>query len=110
MCGRTKRPVKRGKRMRTLILNGSPRKNGDTAALVEAFCQELEGEVRMLTPDDGILPCSDCRRCKVLPGCSIQDKMQEAIGQESENSFVGNPLETGQVVVSEFPDYADRIE
>ena len=39
----------------------------------------------------------------------IQDKMQEAIGQESENSFVGNPLETGQVVVSEFPDYADRI-
>ena len=39
----------------------------------------------------------------------IQDKMQEAIGQESENSFVGNPLETGQVAVSEFPDYADRI-
>ena len=39
----------------------------------------------------------------------IQDKMQEAIAQESENSFVGNPLETGQVAVSEFPDYADRI-
>lgn len=39
----------------------------------------------------------------------IQDKMQEAIGQEGENSFVGNPLETGQVAVSEFPDYADRI-
>ena len=32
----------------------------------------------------------------------IQDKMQEAIGQESENSFVGNPLETGQVVVLNF--------
>lgn len=39
----------------------------------------------------------------------IQDKMQEAIGQEGENSFVGNPLETGQVAVSEFPGYADRI-
>ena len=86
--------MKRGKRMRTLILNGSPRKNGDTAVLVEAFCQELEGEVRMLTPDDGILPCSDCRRCKVLPGCSIQDKMQDIYPYltECDNVVLASPV------------------
>lgn len=63
--------------MKTLILNGSPRKNGDVQALVEAFSQELKGEVRTLTFWDNISPCLDCRRCWERPGCGIQDRMQE---------------------------------
>ncbi len=63
--------------MKTLILNGSPRRNGDTAALVDALTRELRGEVRQLTMYDRISPCLDCRYCWTHPGCAVQDKMQQ---------------------------------
>lgn len=63
--------------MKTLILNGSTKKNGDTHALVDAFTGALEGEVRSITYFDHITPYLDCCRCWKRPGCSIDDKMQE---------------------------------
>lgn len=63
--------------MKTLIFNGTTRKNGDTQALVDAFTAALHGEVRSLTYFDNISPCLDCRRCWKQPGCCLQDKMQE---------------------------------
>ncbi|MBQ8578468.1 MAG: flavodoxin family protein [Clostridia bacterium] len=63
--------------MKTLIINGSPRKNGDTQALIDAFCQGVAGEVRILSEKDNISPCTDCRRCWKTPGCSMGDGMQE---------------------------------
>lgn len=63
--------------MKTLILNGSPRKNGDVQALAEAFAKGLKGEVQTLTFWDKVSPCLDCRRCWERPGCCIQDRMQE---------------------------------
>jgi len=63
--------------MKTLILNGSPRKNGDIAALLDAFIGELKGEVRVLSMYDGVSPCLDCRYCWTRPGCAVQDGMQE---------------------------------
>lgn len=62
--------------MKTLILNGSTRKNGDVQALVEAFAKGLKGEVRTLTFWDSLSPCLDCRRCWKQPGCCVQDRMQ----------------------------------
>ena len=37
-----------GKLMRTLILNGSPRPQGDTAHLIQALRRELPGEVEQV--------------------------------------------------------------
>jgi multimeric flavodoxin WrbA len=63
--------------LKTLILNGSTRKNGDVQALVEAFIEGLCGEAQILTAGDNISPCLDCRRCWEHPGCCIQDAMQK---------------------------------
>ena len=58
--------------MYTLIVNGSPRPNGDTAALIRAFCGELPGEWEILNVRDGkTAPCLDCRRFySILNGLS----------------------------------------
>ena len=34
--------------MKTLILNGSPRKNGDTASLIEKITEKIVGEYRIV--------------------------------------------------------------
>lgn len=62
--------------MKTLVINGSPKKNGDTAALIDALTRHLEGEVRVISCRDNISPCIDCRACWRRPGCAVQDDMQ----------------------------------
>lgn len=63
--------------MKTLIINGSPRKNGDTGALIDALQSQLTGEVRVISCRDNISPCIDCRFCWKNEGCAIRDDMQE---------------------------------
>ena len=66
--------------MRTLIFDGSPHRNGDTAAMIEAFCTELGGDVervRAYELQGKIAACVDCRACWKKPGCAIKDGMQE---------------------------------
>lgn len=63
--------------MKTLIINGSPRKNGDTQALIDAFVSELSGEYRIVSCDDHISPCIDCRYCWSNDGCALRDAMQD---------------------------------
>ncbi len=44
--------------MKTLILNGSPKRNGDTAALIREFTKHLNGDVRVVSSHfDNISPC-----------------------------------------------------
>lgn len=64
--------------MYTLIVNGSPRPNGDTAALIRAFCGELPGKWEVLNVrDEKTAPCLDCRRCHTREGCALRDGMDE---------------------------------
>ena len=64
--------------MRTLIFNGSARKNGDTQSLIEELTRQLEGEVRIINAHDcNVRACIDCRRCWEKPECSIQDDWQQ---------------------------------
>ena len=62
--------------MKTLIINGSPKRNGDTAAMIAQLMQYLEGEVRVISCRDNISPCIDCRFCWNNEGCAVQDDMQ----------------------------------
>lgn len=62
---------------------GSPRKNGNTAALLEPFCQELTrlgAEVRTVRLyERDIQPCTACRACQqdwTAFGCSRRDDGQ----------------------------------
>ena len=61
--------------MKTLVLNGSTRRGGDTDALVDAFLAELGGEVRVVGAADDIAPCRDCRACVMREGCTLHDGM-----------------------------------
>lgn len=62
---------------KTLIINGSPKKNGDTTAMIECLSRHLTGEVRVVSCRDDISPCIDCRFCWTHEGCALQDDMQE---------------------------------
>lgn len=80
--------------MKTLIFNGSPKKNGDTEALINEMMKYLNGEVKILSFHDNISPCIDCRHCWSSPGCSINDKMGEIYPylEECDNIIVASPI------------------
>lgn len=81
--------------MHTLILNGSPHKNGDTAALLAALRENLHGEVTQIDCYRAdISPCTDCRWCTKNPGCAIRDGMQEIypIIETCDNIIIASPV------------------
>ena len=64
--------------MKTLILNGSPRKNGDTVGLINKLTEQLNGEYKIVDVYySDISACVDCRYCWNNDGCSIKDEMTE---------------------------------
>ena len=82
-------------RIKTLIINGSPRKNGDTMALIKEMLNHLNGEFKLIgTYYDDISPCIDCRYCWQNQGCSIKDEMQEVyrLLDEVDNIILASPL------------------
>lgn len=81
--------------MHTLILNGSPHKNGDTAALIAALRENLHGEVTQIDCYRALIsPCTDCRWCTKNPGCAIQDAMQDVypILETCDNIVIASPV------------------
>lgn len=91
--------------MKTLIFNGSPRKNGNTSALVGELIRRLDGEVKIVRAYDcGVKPCVDCRFCWENNGCAIKDGMQAIYEdiREADNIVVASPMHftelTGQLL------------
>ena len=81
--------------MKTLIWNGSPRKNGSTAYLISELEQALNGEVRVVDVyREAIGPCLDCRDCWKEPGCIRQDAMQEIYSEiiACDNIVIASPV------------------
>lgn len=59
--------------MKTLIINGSPRQNGDTVSLINEISQHLNGEILVVNCfESKITPCIDCRACWRNAGCYDQ--------------------------------------
>ena len=82
--------------MKTLILNGSPRKNGDTVSLIREVTQKLPGECRTVDAYYcDISPCVDCRYCREHSRrCAIEDEMQQVYDciQECDNIIIASPV------------------
>jgi multimeric flavodoxin WrbA len=81
--------------MKTLILNGSPRKNGDTVSLLNILKKNLAGEVKIVDAYYcNVAPCIDCRYCWKNPGCCVKDEMQEiyAYIEECDNVLIASPV------------------
>ena len=81
--------------MKTLILNGSPRKHGDTASLLEIFRCGMGGEIFQTDAYYAeISPCTDCRFCRTHPACAVKDGMQEIYDllPECDNIVIASPI------------------
>ncbi len=100
--------------MKTLILNGSPRKNGDTVSLINKLTEQLRGEYKIVDAYyANISPCIDCRYCWSSDGCSVDDEMTEIYDYiiDCDNVVIASPIyfsqPTGKIldVCSRFQTY-----
>lgn len=81
--------------MYTLILNGSPRKNGDTRKLIDMVTDKLNSDFKVIdTFFEDIKPCNDCRRCHSSNSCSINDDMTKFFDDiiSADNIILASPL------------------
>ena len=81
--------------MKACILQGSPRRNGNTAALVEPFCEELTRLGAEVTSvhlyEKDIRPCLACRACQrdwTVFGCCQQDDGQALFDLVRESDLI----------------------
>ena len=104
--------------MKTLILNGSPRKDEDTVFLINKLLSRLQGEYKIIdcyTAD--IAPCIDCRCCREKLSCPIKDEMQEfyAYLLECDNLILASPVHYAELssdllkVASRFQIYSSAL-
>ncbi len=79
--------------MKTLIINGSPRRNGDTSALLAELREQLNGQiVEVSAYYDKIAPCTDCRLCWEEKGCVIKDDMTKIYKDDFDAVIIASPL------------------
>ena len=81
--------------MKTLIINGSPRKTGDTVSLINKLTEQLNGEYKIVDAYYyDISPCIDCRYCWSNDGCSINDEMSEIYDYivDCDNVVLASPI------------------
>lgn len=82
-------------RLETLILNGSPRINGDTSSLIKIIIEKIVVGYKIVDAYRcNISPCLDCRYCWKNSGCAINDEMQEIYKyiQVCDNILIASPL------------------
>ena len=78
---------------KTLIINGSPRINGDTAFLIKELREHLHGEIIELSAyRSKIAPCIDCRACWKKRGCAIKDDMEIIYNDDFDNVILASPI------------------
>ena len=81
---------------KTLILNGSPRPSGNTAALINALKKHLQGEIIEISAfRSHIAPCVDCRSCWQTAQCVVKDEMQTIYQDDYDNVVIASPVYFG---------------
>lgn len=81
--------------MKTLIINGSPRKNGDTVSLINELTKQLNGDYIIADAYySDISACVDCRYCWHNDGCSINDEMTQIYDYivDCDNVVIASPI------------------
>ncbi len=97
--------------MKTLIINGSPRINGDTESLINIIKKDLYEYKVLNSYRCDISPCIDCRFCRKNSGCSINDEMQEIYDyiQECDNILIASPIYFSELT-GKLLDVASRLQ
>lgn len=74
-----------------LILNGSPRSNGDTAYMIEKLKDRIANKVEIVEINaykSNVKPCFDCRYCWKNEGCSIKGDDMDIIWKDDYDIIV----------------------
>lgn len=98
--------------MKTLIFNGSPRKNGDTVSLLRILTGSLHGEYRVVDCyREEISPCIDCRSCRKERKCVLEDGMQEIYRyiEDCDNVVIASPIYYAELT-GKLLDVASRFQ
>lgn len=80
--------------MKTIIFNGSPRKDGDTVVLIRELMEHLEGEILVVNAyESQIKGCVDCRYCWKHPRCAFADfqELDQEI-RNADNLVIASPI------------------
>lgn len=78
---------------KTLIINGSPRLDGNTAQLIAAMKETLEGEILEISAfRASIHPCVDCRSCWKTARCVVRDDMDLLYDDSYDNVVLASPV------------------
>lgn len=81
--------------MKTLIFNGSPRKNGVSSNIISEITKKLTSEYEVISAYElNVSPCIDCRGCKKTDLCVINDNMQLIYNKilDAENIIIVSPI------------------
>ena len=81
--------------MKVLIINGSPRPDGDTAYVLESLKNRFPDgtEFAFLNAyESNIQPCNDCRYCWENEGCCIRDEMDILWKDDYDVLILASPL------------------
>jgi multimeric flavodoxin WrbA len=85
--------------MKVVVLNGSPRKDGNTAKLLKKATEDHAGvDLRYFDlVDMKIKPCISCMHCKTHGSCSIKDDMEKIYKavKEADVVVLGSPIYMG---------------
>ena len=82
--------------MKTLLINGSPRPNGNTAALIRELKTLLDGQILEISAFySGIAPCIDCRGCWETAQCVVHDGMDLIYEDDFDNVVIATPVYYG---------------
>lgn len=78
---------------KTIIINGSPRLNGDTATLINELRSYLTGEVVEVSAfRSKIAPCIDCRSCWKTAKCAVRDDMDIIYADDFDSVVLASPV------------------
>ena len=81
--------------MKVLILNGSPRSDGDTVYILEAVKSRFPSGTEFVSINTyaaNIHPCNDCRYCWEKEGCCIKDEMEILWKDDYDVLIIASPL------------------
>ncbi len=76
--------------IKTVIFNGSARKNGYTTKMIDSFKQHIKGEIFEVNcyREKNISSCVDCRYCWKNNSCAIKDDMQHIYEKVEEADII----------------------
>ena len=78
--------------MKCLIINGSPKANGNTARIIDEFTKNFKGEIDIINPFKNISPCLDCGYCIKNKKCCIDDDFSKLLLDDYEIIVIASPI------------------